>query len=101
MTRFMGQTGLSGKQRCAVRCRVSDKHRDAPGGPVWRSGQRCSSLMMPGITALGAPCRKTGEPGEMGHYLCTLVLACRRRLFADEKTDPQILGSIDGLAIRL
>ena len=81
MTHFMGQTGLSGKERCAVRCGVSDKRRDAPGGPVWPtegqvlrpSGQRCAALVMPGITALDAPCRKTAEPGEMSHYLCTLV----------------------------
>ena len=83
MTHFMGQTGSSGKERCAARCGVSGKHRDAPGGSVcptegqvlWPSGLRCASLMMPGITVLGAPCRKTAEPGEMGHYLCTLVLA--------------------------
>ena len=64
-----------------MRCGVPDKHRDAPGGPVWPtegqalrlSGQRCASLMMLGITVLGAPCRKAGEPGEMGHYPCTLV----------------------------
>jgi hypothetical protein len=81
MTHFMGQTGLSGKERCAVRCGVSDKHRDVPGGPVWSnegqvlrtSGQRCASFVMPGIAALGAPCRKSGEPGEMDRYLCNLV----------------------------
>ena len=76
MTHLMGQIGSSGKERCAVRCGVSDKRRDAPGGPIWPtegrvlrlSGRRCASLMIPGITALGAPCRQTGEPGEMGHY---------------------------------
>ncbi len=81
MTRFMGQTGSSGKERCAVRCGVSVKHRDAPGGLVWPtegqvlrpSGQRCAALVMPSITALGAPCRKAAEPGETGHYPCTLV----------------------------
>ncbi len=34
MTHLMGQIGLSGKERCAVRCGVSGKHRDAPGEPI-------------------------------------------------------------------
>ena len=35
--------------------------------------ERCAFFMMPGIPALNVPCRKIGEPGETGHYRCTLV----------------------------
>ena len=77
MIHLMGQIGATGKERCAGRCGASDKRRDAAGGPIWPtggrgfrpSGQRCTSLMMLGITALGAPCRKAGKPGEMDHYV--------------------------------
>jgi len=50
MTRFMGPTGLSGKERCAARCALSDKHHDAPGGPVWPTegrGTRWSESLSP------------------------------------------------------
>ena len=82
MPLLMVQLGSSGKARCAARCGASGKRRNAAGGPIWTtegrvfrpSGQRCTSLMMPGITALGAPCRKAGKPGEKGHYYLPLVL---------------------------
>ena len=81
MADLMAQIGWSGKKRCAVRCGVSGKRRDAAGGPIWTtegrffrpSGLRCASLMMRGITALGAPCRKAGKTGEMGHSCLSLV----------------------------
>ena len=35
MTHFMGQSGLLAKARDAVRCRASDKARNAVDGPEW------------------------------------------------------------------
>ena len=91
MTDLMGQTGSSGKARCAARCGASGKRCNAAGGPVWpigdrvfrHSGQRCASLLMLGITALGAPCRNAGKPGEMSHYCRPLVLWVTQFTFGD------------------
>ena len=85
-THLMVQIGSSGKARCAAQCRTSGKRRNAVGGPMWPtevrvfrlSGQRCASLMMPGITALRAPCRKAGKRGEIGRYWLPLVLPTSR-----------------------
>ena len=79
MTPLMVQIGSPGKARRDAGHRASAATQS--GGPIWTtegrvfrpSGQRCTSLMMPGITALGAPCRKAGKPGEKGHYCLPLV----------------------------
>ena len=83
MTHLMVQIGSSGKARCAERCghrasaatRPAGRYDPPEAGFSGLPDSAAASLMMPGITALGAPCRKAGKPGEMCQYYLPLVLS--------------------------
>ena len=80
MTHLMVQIGSSGKARCAApghrasaTTRPAGRYGPPEAGFSGLPDSVAASLMMAGITALGAPCRKAGKSGEMSHYYLPLV----------------------------
>jgi hypothetical protein len=75
MTCLMESNLFSWQARCAARCGVSGKRRNAPDGQIWPTegrflalaGRRHAQLVVNQTTALSMPSQQTREIGQTGH----------------------------------